>query len=347
MLGTEQHSFTFTFTYLFVSEAKINDNSLGRRQSRSVTKKSNKNADEREGNHFKSSKDNLQCEKPKNAEMIRSYSQNVSHAIPKDATQDLLHFNSNFKMEKNEVEKENGPNLSHQKLAKISSEENDRDKSHKQQSLVLERGEENGSRLRRPIVPKTKEVECDSSVISKSKVNQRYLSNNHSYEEDEAEKENKLLETMDPRILSIFSPEDDDLSRQDIEDLTFKIEDIYLEDCPPEPAEIDNHKPDNHETKSKTMNTDYKPYKTLSIKKKAKYRRFGSQQEQMLILDILQEKELVIRRKFEQCCDYERKRVYKRLLEVCQIFLFVCCLHMPILFVVSFCSAVMKEKWDF
>ena len=278
--------------------------------------------------------------------MVESDSQNASHTIPKDPKQELLHFNSKFKKEKNEMEKENEPNLSHQKVAKFSSEENDKDTRHKQQDLILERGNENESRLRRPIVTKIEEAGHDSSVISKSKANKRFFSSNHSYEEDEAEKESKLLETMDPRILSIFSPEDDDLSRKDIEDLTFKVADIYLEDCPPEPTEIDNHKPDSHETNSKTMNTGYKPCKTLSIKMKAKCVRFGSQQEQMLVLDILQEKELVIRRKFEQCCDYERKRVYKRLLEVHQIFLCLLpsCATSFLLF--SFCSAG-KEKWDF
>ena len=124
--------------------------------------------------------------------------------------------------------------------------------------------------------------------------------------------ENNFLEKMNPRFLSFFVPEDDDLTREDIEELTFKIENVNLADNQP------SFEDDFDEKKS---------YKVplanpASKRKKRKLDTFQSQQEQILILDFLQEKYLKIKRKFESCLVCDRKRIYRRLLEVKCLFIF-------------------------
>jgi len=116
--------------------------------------------------------------------------------------------------------------------------------------------------------------------------------------------ENELLEKIHPRIIGLFVPEDDDLTREDIEELTFKVEDVFLDDINASIA-LESKKTNHHENcisskDSFEMNT---------------YHRFNSQQEQILVLDFLQGQEIWIREKFENCSEKGRKRIYRRLLE--------------------------------
>lgn len=125
------------------------------------------------------------------------------------------------------------------------------------------------------------------------------------------DKENRLLEKMHPRIISLFVPEDDDLTRQDIEDLTFKVEDIPL--C--------HHPLESEQGVVTNENAFEDPVETFHQnlprrRKNLKTENFGSQQEQISVLDSLQEKEMWFRRKFEKCTENSRKRIYRRLLEV-------------------------------
>ena len=121
------------------------------------------------------------------------------------------------------------------------------------------------------------------------------------------DKDNKFLEKMHPRIISLFVPEDDDLTRQDIEELTLKIEDVCIDNQSDNFVQIetvDCKRNDNvHEKRSQR-------------KKRHNLPKFDSQQEQILVLDLLQEKEIWIRKRFENCAENGRRRIYRRLLEV-------------------------------
>eukprot|EP00795_Rhopilema_esculentum_P005330 gene5330-500_t len=117
--------------------------------------------------------------------------------------------------------------------------------------------------------------------------------------------ENNFLENMNPRILSFFVPEDDDLTREDIEELTFKIENVNLGD----------HQPSFEDDFDEEKSYKVPLANPASKRKKRNLDTFQSQQEQILILDFLQEKYLKIKRKFESCLVCDRKRIYRRLLE--------------------------------
>ena len=123
------------------------------------------------------------------------------------------------------------------------------------------------------------------------------------------DEESRLLEKLDPRIIGLFVPEDDDLTRQDIEELTLKIEDVCMDDV------------DSGilvETEMMGPDTTYtKKMHSLEMERSSHFNRFNSQQEQMLVLDSLQGQEMLIRKRFENCTESGRKKTYRRLLEVC------------------------------
>ena len=125
--------------------------------------------------------------------------------------------------------------------------------------------------------------------------------------------ENELLEKLHPRIIGLFVPEDDDLTRADIEELTFKVEDVFLDDINYSIV-LGSEKTKCHENCISSKD---------SFEMKA-YHRFNSQQEQILVLDFLQGQEIWIRKKFENCSEKGRKRIYRRLLEVF-CFYYWCC----------------------
>ncbi len=131
-------------------------------------------------------------------------------------------------------------------------------------------------------------------------------------EEGEDANKTKLMESMSPRILSFFVPEDDDLTRKDVEELTFKIENVYAEEA----------KTISEEKALNNVNGHHEGYRR-GIAKKSSFgnERFSLAQEQMRYLDYLQEMEVWIKMKFEKCHDCSRKRIYRRLLEVNLCFL--------------------------
>ena len=128
------------------------------------------------------------------------------------------------------------------------------------------------------------------------------------FDDVESQKKNKFMETINPRILSIFVTEDDDLSQQDIEELTFRIEDVFLEEVKTLSTEEPEHEIIRHEIKKGRVLRQRKSEPILE--------KFLSTQEQMHFLSQLQEKEVKLRLKFQKCCDCERKKTYRRLLEV-------------------------------
>ena len=131
--------------------------------------------------------------------------------------------------------------------------------------------------------------------------------------------DNGLLEKIHPRIIGLFVPEDDDLTREDVEELTLKIEDVSL--CDDDTVgNVSQHEMICHDTKHVIE-------KKSREKRSCHLHRFSSQQEQILVLDFLQGQEMWIRKRFENCLDTARKRRYRRLLEVLSVFILYSLTH--------------------
>ena len=116
-------------------------------------------------------------------------------------------------------------------------------------------------------------------------------------------------ENIDPRILSVFVPEDEDLSKHDIDELTLRIEDVLSKDVL-QSTDAEQSNSSNYVQKGKAEKRQKR------IRRKGHFTKFMSPQEQMQILNGLQDLQVKLRAKFEKCTNMGRKKIYRRLLEV-------------------------------
>eukprot|EP00794_Sanderia_malayensis_P012829 gene12829-14145_t len=161
-------------------------------------------------------------------------------------------------------------------------------------------------------------AESVSGMTVGADTDSKYLANNNGDDDDKNEENRtRLIESMSPRILSFLVPEDDDLSRKDVEELTLKIEDVFATEAKTEHRMLvtnalyqsEEERDEEYKASNDSSTRKRKPKQQTSSE------QFSSSQEQMHYLDTLQENEMKIKQKFQSCCNLERKKVYRRILE--------------------------------